>query len=96
MIVEKSSSRVYHIAPLYLRNLGMERYGRGGVGRHRDNAYDGKEEFIHLTREQKEENERVLEGVPIGLDAKDLLISLSYKSGILATLHTIDSLHNNI
>jgi len=55
MIVEKSSSRVYHIAPLYLRNLGMERYGRGGVGRHRDNAYDGKEEFIHLTREQKEE-----------------------------------------
>ena len=36
--------------------------------------------------------ERVLEGVPIGLDAKDLLISLSYKSGILATLHTIDSL----
>ena len=36
--------------------------------------------------------ERVLEGVPIGLDAKDLLISLSYKSGIHATLHTIDSL----
>ena len=34
--------------------------------------------------------ERVLEGVPIGLDAKDLLISLSYKSGILATLHTIE------
>ena len=55
MIVEKSSSRVYHISPTYLRNLGMERYGAGGVGRHRDNAYDGKEEFIHLTREQKEE-----------------------------------------
>ena len=51
----KSSSRVYHIAPLYLRNLGMERYGRGGVGRHRDNAYDGKEETKHLTKEQKEE-----------------------------------------
>ena len=51
----KSSSRVYHIAPLYLRNLGMERYGAGGIGRHRDNAYDGKEETKHLTREQKEE-----------------------------------------
>jgi hypothetical protein len=51
----KSSSRVYHIAPLYLRNLGMERYGAGGVGRHRDNAYDGKEETKHLTREEKEE-----------------------------------------
>ena len=51
----KSSSRVYHISPLYLRNLGMERYGKGGVGRHRDNAYDGKEETKHLTKEQKEE-----------------------------------------
>jgi|TARA_B100002003_G_scaffold238407_1_gene256603 hypothetical protein len=60
MIAEKSSSRVYHIAPLYLRNLGMERRGRGGIGRHRDNAYDGKEEFIHLTREQKEERYDVL------------------------------------
>ena len=55
MIVEKSSSRVYHIAPLYLRNLGMERYGAGGVGRHRDNAYDGKEETKHLTKEEKQE-----------------------------------------
>ena len=50
----KSSSEVYHISPLYLRNLGMERYGRGGVGRHRDNAYDGKEETLHLTRREKE------------------------------------------
>ena len=33
----------------------MERYGTGGIGRHRDNAYDGKEETKHLTREQKEE-----------------------------------------
>tara|TARA_B100000959_G_C14663999_1_gene493606 strand:+ start:147 stop:461 length:315 start_codon:yes stop_codon:yes gene_type:complete len=32
----------------------MERYGKGGVGRHRDNCYDGKEETKHLTREQKE------------------------------------------
>ena len=50
----KSSSEVYHISPLYLRNLGMERSGRGGIGRHRDNAYDGKEETLHLTRREKE------------------------------------------
>ena len=50
----KSSSEVYHISPLYLRNLGMERSGRGGIGRHRDNAYDGKEETRHLTRREKE------------------------------------------
>jgi len=55
MIVEKSSSNVYHISPTYLRNLRMERRGRGGIGRHRDNAYDGKEETKHLTKEQKEE-----------------------------------------
>ena len=51
----RSSSNVYYISPMYLRNLGMERRGRGGIGRHRDNAYDGKEETSHLTREQKEE-----------------------------------------
>ena len=51
----RSSSRVYHISPTYLRNLGgLERRGRGGVGRHRDNAYDGKEETKDLTREEKE------------------------------------------
>ena len=51
----RSSSRVYHISPTYLRNLGgLERRGRGGVGRHRDNAYDGKEETLHLTRREKE------------------------------------------
>ena len=33
----------------------MERIGAGGVGRHRDNAYDGKEETKDLTRRQKEE-----------------------------------------
>ena len=55
----KASSRVYHISPLYLRNLGgMERRGKGGVGRHRDNAYDGKEETKHLTRREKEANEK--------------------------------------
>ncbi len=50
----KSSSKVYHISPLYLRKLGLERRGRGGLGRHRDNAYDGKEETCHLTRREKE------------------------------------------
>ena len=51
----KSSSNVYHISPLYLRNLGMERYGEGGIGRTRDTAYNGHDELTHLTREQKEE-----------------------------------------
>ena len=32
----------------------MERYGAGGTGRHRDNAYDGKEETCRLTRREKE------------------------------------------
>ena len=50
----KASSRVYQISPIYLRNLGMERRGNGGIGRHRDNAYDGKEETKHLTREEKQ------------------------------------------
>ena len=50
----RSSSNVYHIAPQDLRDLRMERYGRGGVGRHRDNCYDGKEQTKHLTRSQKE------------------------------------------
>ena len=50
-----SSSEVYHISPMYLRKLGLERTGRGGLGRHRDNAYDGKEETKHLTKEEKEE-----------------------------------------
>ena len=31
----------------------MERRGRGGVGRHRDNAYEGKEETKHLTKREK-------------------------------------------
>ena len=39
-------------------------------------------------------DERVLEDVPTGLDAKDLLISLSSGFGIPATLHIIDSLTN--
>ena len=51
----KSSSKVYHISPIYLRNLRVEVSGGRGKRRTRDNAYDGKEEFIHWTREQKEE-----------------------------------------
>ena len=51
----RSSSKTYQIAPEYLRKKGLERIGKGGVGRHRDNAYDGKEETKDLTREQKEE-----------------------------------------
>ena len=58
--IMKSSSNVYHIDPQYLRNLGMERRGRGGIGRHRDNAYDGKEETFHLTREEREARYDVL------------------------------------
>ena len=51
----KASSKVYYISPSYLRKIGLERRGAGGVGRHRDNAYDGKEETKHLTRREKEE-----------------------------------------
>ena len=40
---------------MYLRNLRIEVSGGRRMRRDRDNAYDGKEEFIHLTREQKEE-----------------------------------------
>ena len=50
----KSSSRVYYIKPQDLRDYGMERRGRGGIGRNRHNAYDGKEETKDLSREQKE------------------------------------------
>ena len=51
----KSSSKVYHISPLYLRNLGIEVSGGRRMRRERDNAYDGKEEVQGWTREQKEE-----------------------------------------
>jgi len=52
MIVE--SSKVYHISPIYLRNLGIEVSGGRRMRRERDNAYDGKEEVQGWTREQKE------------------------------------------
>ena len=51
----KSSSKVYHISPVYLRNLRVEVSGGRRMRRERDNAYDGKEEVQGWTREQKEE-----------------------------------------
>ena len=51
----KLSSKVYHISPIYLRNLRIEVSGGRRMRRERDNAYDGKEEVQGWTREQKEE-----------------------------------------
>ena len=51
----RSSSKVYHISPIYLRNLRIEVSGGRRMRRERDNAYDGKEEVQGWTREQKEE-----------------------------------------
>ena len=48
------SSKVYHISPVYLRNLRVEVSGGRRMRRERDNAYDGKEEVQGWTREQKE------------------------------------------
>ena len=50
----KSSSKVYHMSPVYLRNLRVEVSGGRRMRRERDNAYDGKEEVKGWTREQKE------------------------------------------
>ena len=55
IIADKSSSKVYHISPIYLRNLRVEVSGGRRMRRERDNAYDGKEEVQGWTREQKEE-----------------------------------------
>ncbi len=49
----KSSSKVYHISPLYLRSLRVEVSGGRRMRRERDNAYDGKDEVQGWTREQK-------------------------------------------
>ncbi len=51
----KSSSKVYHISPLYLRSLRVEVSGGRRMRRERDNAYDGKDEVQGWTREQKNE-----------------------------------------
>ena len=50
----KSSSKIYHISPIYLRNLRIEVSGGRRMRRERDNAYDGKEEVQGWTRKQKE------------------------------------------
>ena len=49
-----SSSKVYHISPIYLRNLEIELNvpGRTGAVHDRENAYEGTTR-AHLTREQK-------------------------------------------
>ena len=54
-MINRSSSKVYHISPVYLRNLRVEVSGGRRMRRERDNAYDGKEEVQGWTREQKEE-----------------------------------------
>ena len=52
---KSSSSKVYHISPIYLRNLRVEVSGGRRMRRERDNAYDGKDEVKGWTREQREE-----------------------------------------
>ena len=49
----KSSSKVYHISPTYLRNLRVEVSGGRRMRRERDNAYEGKEEVQGWTFEQR-------------------------------------------
>ena len=51
----KSSSKVYHISPIYLRNLRVEVSGGRARGRRRDNSYEGKEETRGWTYEQRVE-----------------------------------------
>jgi hypothetical protein len=51
----KSSSKVYHISPVYLRNLRVEVSGGRRMRRERDNAYDGKDEVKGWTYEQRVE-----------------------------------------
>ena len=51
----KSSSKVYHICPIYLRNLRVEVSGGRRRRRERDNAYEGKDEVQGWTYEQRVE-----------------------------------------
>ena len=51
----RSSSKVYHISPIYLRNLRVEVSGGRARRRTRDNAYEGKEEVQGWTYEQRVE-----------------------------------------
>ena len=80
----KTSSKVYLIPPSYLRKIGLERRGAGGVGRHRDNAYDGKEETKELSRAQKEERyDELKESIRVNGFDKDypILIMLRREGG---------------
>ena len=52
---KRSSSKVYHISPIYLRNLRVEVSGGRRRRRERDNAYEGKEEVQGWTYEQRVE-----------------------------------------
>ena len=46
---------MYHISPIYLRNLRVEVSGGRRRRRERDNAYEGKEEVQGWTYEQRVE-----------------------------------------
>ena len=50
---KSSSSNVYHISPIYLRNLRVEVSGGRRMRRERDNAYEGKEEVQGWTYEER-------------------------------------------
>ena len=54
-MINRSSSHVYYISPIHLRNLRVEVSGGRRRRRERDNAYDGKDEVRGWTRKQKEE-----------------------------------------
>ena len=58
--MSKSSSKVYHISPIYLRNLRIEVSGGRARRRTRDNAYEGKEETRGWTYEQRVERYDIL------------------------------------
>ena len=53
--MSKSSSKVYHISPSYLRSLRIEVSGGRRRRRERDNAYEGKEEVRGWTYEERVE-----------------------------------------
>ena len=54
-MINRSSSHVYYISPIHLRNLRVEVSGGRRRRRERDNAYEGKEEVQGWTYEQRVE-----------------------------------------
>ena len=54
-MTNRSSSHVYYISPIHLRNLRVEVSGGRRRRRERDNAYEGKEEVQGWTYEQRVE-----------------------------------------